>query len=216
MGWHAYKRHVLRIPGAKRPSVGRLLIQSGKSLESEKTPGVGAVERVALQVRQLDTRSTQAWCASNKKRPVKKGPVVGPSPGRNTSRSQSTPEELQSPPTTETVILKFIHQKDTDQRKNRKLEWWEKLASPTKKQWAYANAYLRAEEYACQRGALALKKKQQRRRATRHPPMSKKKPPQTKNLVDPVGSGAGVSQFNSMLSYVNCGTRWLAMVWDWL
>ena len=32
--------------------------------------------------------------------------------------------------------------------------WWTKLASPTKEQWAYANAYHRAEEYAKKRGAL--------------------------------------------------------------
>ena len=41
--------------------------------------------------------------------------------------------------------------------------WWDKWASPTKEQWAYANAYHRAEEYAKKRGAL------------RSPP--KKKPP---------------------------------------
>ena len=84
-------------------------------------------------------------------------------------------------PTTDAEIIKFITQKAADQRKNRKLEWWEKLASPTKKQWAYANAYHRAEEYARQRGALAQKKKQ-RRRATRHPPMrnKKKNPPKNK------------------------------------
>ena len=72
MGWHAYKRHVLRTGCAKSPSVGRFLIPSGKSLETEKRSGVGAVERMALQVRQLDSRSTQTWCASNKKRPVRK------------------------------------------------------------------------------------------------------------------------------------------------
>ena len=32
--------------------------------------------------------------------------------------------------------------------------WWTKWASPTKEQWAYANAYHRAEEYAKKRGAL--------------------------------------------------------------
>ena len=72
MGWHAHKRHVLRTGCAKSPSVGRFLIPSGKSLETEKRSGVGAVERVALQVRQLDPGSTQTWCASNKKRPVRK------------------------------------------------------------------------------------------------------------------------------------------------
>ena len=49
------------------------------------------------------------------------------------------------------------------QTPRRKLEWWEKLASPTKEQWAYANAFHRAEA----RGA------KQRRRAGRHPPMKK-------------------------------------------
>ena len=38
MGWHAYKRHVLRTRCAKSPNVGRLLIPSGKSLETEKRP----------------------------------------------------------------------------------------------------------------------------------------------------------------------------------
>ena len=44
--------------------------------------------------------------------------------------------------------------------------WWDKLASPTKEQWAYANAYHRAEEYAKKRGALRSppKKKQPGRR----------------------------------------------------
>ena len=98
-------------------------------------------------------------------------------------------------PTTDAEIMKYIHRKAADQRKNRKLEWWEQLASPTKKQWAYANAYHKAEEYTRQRGALAQKKKQ-RRRATRHPPMRKKKTPakKQKNLLSPVGTGAGLSQ----------------------
>ena len=44
--------------------------------------------------------------------------------------------------------------------------WWDKWASPTKEQWAYANAYHRAEEYAKKRGALRSppKKKQPGRR----------------------------------------------------
>ena len=33
----------------------------------------------------------------------------------------------------------------------RKLQWWEKLASLTKEQWAYANAFHQAEERAWQR-----------------------------------------------------------------
>ena len=48
----------------------------------------------------------------------------------------------------------------------RKQQWWEKLASPTKEQWAYANTFHRAEA-------------KQRRRAGRHPPM-KRKPAMTK------------------------------------
>ena len=48
----------------------------------------------------------------------------------------------------------------------RKLQWWEKLASPTKEQWASARA-------------LNAKPKSQRRRAGRHPLM-KKKPAMTK------------------------------------
>jgi len=42
--------------------------------------------------------------------------------------------------------MKFIHQEAAKQSGAQKLEWWEKLASPTKKQWAYANAFHRAED----------------------------------------------------------------------
>ena len=58
------------------------------------------------------------------------------------------------PPTSDTDILKFIHKKAAEQRQARPLKWWEKLASPTKQQWAYAKAHHRAEEYAKKRGAL--------------------------------------------------------------
>ena len=80
-------------------------------------------------------------------------------------------------PTTDAEMMNFIQKKAAEQRQTQ--PWWDKLASPTKQQWAYANAYHRAEEYAKQRGALRSppKKKQQRRRAGRHPPMRKKKPP---------------------------------------
>ena len=49
--------------------------------------------------------------------------------------------------------------------------WWDKWASPTKEQWAYANAYHRAEEYAKKRGALRSppKKKQPGRRVALMP-----------------------------------------------
>ena len=49
--------------------------------------------------------------------------------------------------------------------------WWTKWASPTKEQWAYANAYHRAEEYAKKRGALRSppKKKQPGRRVALMP-----------------------------------------------
>ena len=87
------------------------------------------------------------------------------------------------PPTTDADVLKFIQKKAAEQRRTQ--PWWEKLASPTKQQWAYANAYHRAEEYAKKRGALRSppKKKQQRRRAGRHPPMRKKKPPKQKTCM---------------------------------
>ena len=79
--------------------------------------------------------------------------------------------------------MNFIQKKAAEQRQTQ--PWWEKLASPTKQQWAYANAYHRAEEYAKKRGALRSprKKKQQRRRAGRHPPMRKKKPPKPKTCM---------------------------------
>ena len=79
-----------------------------------------------------------------------------------------------SPSTTDADIMNFIQKKAAQQRQTQ--PWWEKLASPTKQQWAYANAYHRAEEYAKKRGALrSPRKKKHRRRAGRHPPMRKKK-----------------------------------------
>ena len=87
------------------------------------------------------------------------------------------------PPTSDADILKFIHKKAAEQRQARPLQWWEKLASPTKKQWAYARAHHRAEAYAKKRGALRSPPKKQRRRAGRHPPMRKKKPPKPKTCM---------------------------------
>ena len=54
--------------------------------------------------------------------------------------------------------------------------WWNKLASPTKEQWAYANAYHRAEEYAKKRGALRSppKKKVRRKKTVKRKRPSKK------------------------------------------
>ena len=51
MGWHAYKKHVLRTRCTKSASVGRLVISGRKSLETQRTQRVGTVERVASQVR---------------------------------------------------------------------------------------------------------------------------------------------------------------------
>ena len=89
-------------------------------------------------------------------------------------------------PTSDADILKFIHKKAAEQRQTRPLQWWEKLASPTKQQWTYANAYHRAEEYAKKRGAMRpppKKTAKQRRRAGRHPPMRKKKPHKQKTCM---------------------------------
>ena len=89
--------------------------------------------------------------------------------------------------TSDANILKFIHKKAAEQRQTRPLQWWEKLASPTKQQWAYAKAYHRAEEYAKKRGALRSPPKKtvkQRRRAGRHPPMRKKKPKTCMTLME--------------------------------
>jgi len=97
-------------------------------------------------------------------------------------RATSTPI-----PTSDASIMKLIQQKAAAQKQQqRPLEWWEKLASPTKKQWAYAKAYHQAEDYARSRGALRSppkKKKNPRRRAGRHPPMRKKKPAQPKTCM---------------------------------
>ena len=85
-------------------------------------------------------------------------------------------------PTTDAEMMNFIQKKAAEQRQTQ--PWWDKLASPTKQQWAYANAYHRAEEYAKKRGALrSPPKKKQRRRAGRHPPMRKKKPPKQKTCM---------------------------------
>ena len=98
----------------------------------------------------------------------------------------SRPRATSTPiPASEADVLKFIQKKAAEQKQARgPLQWWEKLASPTKQQWAYANAYHRAEEYAKKRGALrSPPKKKQRRRAGRHPPMRKKKPPKPKTCM---------------------------------
>ena len=98
----------------------------------------------------------------------------------------SRPRATSTPiPASEADVLKFIQKKAAEQKQARGPQpWWEKLASPTKQQWAYANAYHRAEEYAKKRGALrSPPKKKQRRRAGRHPPMRKKKPPKQKTCM---------------------------------
>ena len=123
---------------------------------------------------------------------------------------------LDDTPTTDADIMNFIQKKAAEQRQTQ--PWWEKLASPTKQQWAYANAYHRAEEYAKQRGALRSppkKKQQQRRRAGRHPPMRKKKPPKPKtcmtlmelarafpNIAQQVCFHPKQSTFNSVVGHV--------------
>ena len=53
-------------------------------------------------------------------------------------------DDASDTPTTDADVLKFIQKKAAEQRQTQ--PWWEKLASPTKQQWAYANAYHRAEE----------------------------------------------------------------------
>ena len=98
----------------------------------------------------------------------------------------SRPRVTSTPiPASEADVLKFIQKKAAKQKQARGPQpWWEKLASPTKQQWAYANAYHRAEEYAKKRGALrSPPQKKQRRRAGRHPPMRKKKPPKPKTCM---------------------------------
>lgn len=57
----------------------------------------------------------------------------------------------------------------------RKLQWWEKLASLTKEQWAYANAFHQAEERAWQRKQCQC--------TSRRPPMQKKKPRKQKTCL---------------------------------
>ena len=54
--------------------------------------------------------------------------------------------------------------------------WWDKWASPTKEQWAYANAYHRAEEYAKKRGALRSPPKKKVRRKKKVKRVKKKRP----------------------------------------
>ena len=63
-------------------------------------------------------------------------------------------DDASDTPTTDADIMNFIQKKAAEQRQTQ--PWWEKLASPTKQQWAYANPYHRAEEYAKKRGALRL------------------------------------------------------------
>ena len=54
--------------------------------------------------------------------------------------------------------------------------WWTKWASPTKEQWAYANAYHRAEEYAKKRGALRSPPKKKVRRKKKVKTVKRKRP----------------------------------------
>ena len=54
--------------------------------------------------------------------------------------------------------------------------WWTKWASPTKEQWAYANAYHRAEEYAKKRGALRSPPKKKVQRKKKVKTVKKKRP----------------------------------------
>ena len=54
--------------------------------------------------------------------------------------------------------------------------WWTKWASPTKEQWAYANAYHRAEEYAKKRGALRSPPKKKVRRKKTVKTVKRKRP----------------------------------------
>ena len=54
--------------------------------------------------------------------------------------------------------------------------WWDKWASPTKEQWAYANAYHRAEEYAKKRGALRSPPKKKVRRKKKVKTVKRKRP----------------------------------------
>ena len=58
MGWNPYKRNFLRTRCAKGASIRRLSISCGKSLETKRTKHLGSVERVAVQVRQLDSSAT--------------------------------------------------------------------------------------------------------------------------------------------------------------
>ena len=97
-------------------------------------------------------------------------------------------------PTSDADVLKFIQKKAAEQRQTQ--PWWEKLASPTKQQWAYANAYHRAEEYAKKRGALRSPPKKKKTTPTRGSSSTdaQEETPQTQDLHDPDGIGPVLSQ----------------------
>ena len=97
------------------------------------------------------------------------------------------------PPLDDEGIMKFINQEAAKQKQDKKLEWWEKLASPTKAQWTYANAYHRAEEYARKRGALGPQRKKATPTRCSSSFHAKEETRQTKNLPDPDGTGTGLS-----------------------
>ena len=71
--------------------------------------------------------------------------------------------------------------------------WWTKLASPTKEQWAYANAYHRAEEYAKKRGALRSPPKKKVRRKKKVKTVKRKRPSKKAKLRGMVKRGKSVS-----------------------
>ena len=63
MGRHPYKRYLLQRGFAKGPRDRRECVSSGKDLKTQARLSLGALERLALQIRQLDS---QSWYASNK------------------------------------------------------------------------------------------------------------------------------------------------------
>ena len=70
-------------------------------------------------------------------------------------------------PSTTVGFQRHVNMIQAKQTPRRRVQWWGKLASPTKEQWDYANAMHAAEEKA----------RKKRRRASRHPPTTPQKGP---------------------------------------
>ena len=147
MGRHAYKRHVLRTRCTKGTSIGRLVISGRKSLETQRTQRVSAVESpstiVGFQRNPNMVRRKQKTAVKKRVRWLDQIQAEASRP-----RASYTPPQLD-----EADILKFINKETAKQRRAQV----NRMAGV-----AFGEQALRSYTAA---------QKKQRLRASRHPPM---------------------------------------------